>query len=531
MLKNSSVKNAGRSTTSLALITVGIIVIVVLSGYSLSILLSSSSTTITRSQTFSSSETSESSSTASTSSSSSSISTSSSAVASSLSNGFNAEVTSESTSAPLQNSNSTTSNSAISSNSSIAGVGGWLTYHAGNSRDGYDDQFPNIGSPSLSWSAEVDAPVFAEPLYYDGHVYIATENNTVYALNATIGAIAWSTHLGTPADSLAPPFECNNSSAQAPDIQPTIGITGTPVIDPNSSTIYVASLINGTGFVLFALSTASGHQQWNSSITASGFYYLPEEQRGALTLANGLIYVPFGGYSWDCVPPGPVGWIIAMSLNGTGEKYAYHQPTTTEADFWTPEGQSVDSSGFVFAVSGNSDNQSFDFGNSVIKFDPNLSFAYSPTNYFAATNWEYTNTNDLDLDTTGATLLPDNLIFSIGKDGVGYLLNASDLGGIGGQIFSAAICGYYSSWGGTAFAQGTIYVPCNNGTDALSLQLTGSHPSFVSLWNATGFWAGPPIVAGNAVWTVNILNGTIYALSPSNGSILLRPRQEMASSF
>ncbi len=362
--------------------------------------------------------------------------------------------------------------------------------------------------------------MYAEPLYYNGYVFIATENNSVYALSATTGAIVWSTHLGTPADSLAPPYACNGDG---PDITPIIGITGTPVIDPTTGTIYVAALIRNTGYVLFALNVHTGQEQWNASITASGFDYMPEEERGALALSNGLVYVPFGGYSYDCVQPGPIGWVFAMSTSG-GVVSAYEVPSGNEADVWTPEGVTVDSSGFVYIVTGNSYyNATYNYGDSVIKLTSNLTVV----SYFAPSNWAYLGPADLDQDTTGATLLPDNLIFSIGKSGVGYLLNSSDLGGIGGQLYSAQVCGSvaagwpYGAWGSTSYANSIIYVPCGTGLNALKLE-PGANPMFISLWNYTGIWAGPPIIAGDAVWTVDINSGNFYALNPQTGSVLFQ---------
>ena len=161
----------------------------------------------------------------------------------------------------------------------------------------------------------------------------------------------------------------------------------------------------------------------------------------------------------------------------------------------------------------------------MIKLTPDLSYINSTANYFAPSDWQYTNTNDLDFGTTGATILPGNLIFAMGKMNIGYLLNASNLGGINGQVYSAAVCGAvnstwpYGAWGATSFSDNVIYVPCGGGIDALSLQ-TGSHPSFKSLWNYTGFFPGPPIIAGGAVWTVAIPGGTLYGLNPLTGAVL-----------
>lgn len=416
----------------------------------------------------------------------------------------------------------TTSTTATTSADPAPYAGDWLTYHHDNSRAGSSGSITGIGAPYVAWKSQVDAAVYAEPLFYNGFVFIATENDSVYALNSTSGAIVWSNLLGTPANSLVSPYVCNG---HGPNITPTIGITGTPVIDPASGTIYVAALIGNLGYELFALNTNTGEQRWNATITAPNFQYLPEEQRGALALANGYVYVPFGGYSWSCFDPGPTGWVIAMSTSGSGQKYSFNVPTKMEGDIWTPEGVSVDSSGNVYVVTGDSNNQTYDLGNSVIKLTPHLRWINSSNNYFSPTNWQYINTNDLDLGDTGATLLPENLIFAMGKVNMGYLLNASNLGGIGGQVYNGTVCGNlnsswpYGAWGATSYFNNTIYVPCAGGLDALSLQ-SGADPTFESLWNYTGFFAGPPIIAGGVVWMVTIPDGTLFGLEPQNGAVL-----------
>ena len=403
---------------------------------------------------------------------------------------------------------SSTSKSATSS-SSLSVSGDWLTYHGSNLRDGTDVTLPGVGSLSVAWKSAVDAPVYAEPLAFAGSVFVATENDTVYSISATSGAVQWSQHLGTPADSLAAPYACQGNH---PDIEPTIGITGTPVIDPASDTIYVAALLNESGYGLYAINANTGQVRWELPIAPAGFGFVAEEQRGALAFANGLVYVPFGGYSWDCALAS--GWIVALSSNGNGTEYSYKVPAQAEADIWAPEGLSVDGSGFVYAVTADSLSTTppFDYGEAVLKLTSHLSLV----SYFGASNWETLNANDLDLGNTGATLLPGNLIFSIGKEGVGYLLNSSDLGGIGGQLYSSSVCSG-GAWGSTAFASGIIYVPCGNGLHALAVQ-GGAQPTFKSIWNCSGFFAGPPIVAAGAVWTFDIYNGTLFALNPQSGS-------------
>jgi polyvinyl alcohol dehydrogenase (cytochrome) len=442
--------------------------------------------------------------------------TSSSFVTSTTSSGSSSSSSSTtSSSASVSTSSSSTDTTSSTSTTATAYADGWVTYHGDNTRDGSYSLLSNVTTPSIAWNTSVDAAVYAEPLAFNGSVFVATENDTVYSLSATTGAVVWSMHLGTPANSSRAPFVCNGNH---PTIYPLIGITGTPVIDPVTGTIYAVALINDTGYRLFALNTNDGQVRWSTMINESGLSYTDQEQRGALTLANGLVYVPFGGYSFVCTGI-PFGWIVAYSFTGNGTSYSYKVPSTGEADIWAPEGLSVDSAGFIYAVTADSTammETPFDYGSSVLKLTPELSLVA----FFAPTNYLTLDESDLDLDTTGATLLPGHLVFSIGKEGVGFLLNSSDLGGIGGQLFSASVCPG-GAWGSTTFASGIVYVPCVNGLHALALQ-TGAHPSFTSLWNTTGFFAGPPIVAGGAVWTFDIYNGTLFALSPLTGATIAK---------
>ena len=81
-------------------------------------------------------------------------------------------------------------------------------------------------------SAALDGEIYGEPLVWAGRVYVATENNTVYALSAATGKVAWSAPSGHPGPV---------GSLPCGDITPTVGITGTPVIDPARSEIFVVA--------------------------------------------------------------------------------------------------------------------------------------------------------------------------------------------------------------------------------------------------------------------------------------------------
>jgi outer membrane protein assembly factor BamB len=373
--------------------------------------------------------------------------------------------------------------------------GDWLTYHGDNARTGYE-AVSNFTSVTCDWtSGTLDGAVYAEPLVYGGAVFVATENNSVYSLNATTGALMWRTNLGPPV--AGNELQCGN-------INPS-GITGTPVIDASTGLIFVVAFSHLHHF-LYGLVLQTGAVSSNRSAEPPGFIDTTQQERSALTLANGMVYVPYGGLAGDCGQYH--GWVVGLSANGTGSMDVYQVPTTREGAVWAPSGAAVDSSGTLYIATGNgASNDIFDHGDSVISLSPSL----SETGYFAPTNWVALNDNDQDLGSVGPTIVGPDLLFQIGKEGVGYLLNSSSLGGIGGQLFSANVC--VEAFGGTAYAAANLFVPCTDGL--LDLRISGD--SFSTVWQTQSFISGPPIVTGGVVWTVDTSTGTLYGFSVATG--------------
>jgi len=112
-----------------------------------------------------------------------------------------------------------------------------------------------------------------------------------------------------------------------------------------------------------------------------------------------------------------------------------------------------------------------------------------------------------------------HLVFQIGKDGIGYLLNESHLGGFGGQVYSSRVCN--AAYGGNAYAPPYLYVPCTDGLVALRV-VPGANPSFETAWKGPSFRAGPPIVVGGAVWVLDTASGNLYALNATSGQTIFR---------
>lgn len=383
----------------------------------------------------------------------------------------------------------------------VSGCAGWTTYHHDLSRTGADTSAPSILPAASAWTTPpLDGLVYAEPVVNNGRVYVATENDSVYALDLASGAVIWRTNVGTPVPRSALP--CGN-------INP-LGITGTPAIDPASNLIFFVAEVGPTiQHALVGLDLTTG--QPRVLVQGDPFIYAPtHQQRAALAVANGRVYWAYGGLNGDCGTYH--GTVLSVNTDGTG-LVGYVVPTHNRGAIWGTSGPAVDQAGNVWVATGNGDSlTTFDHSESVIKLTPTL----KEIGFFAPTNWASLNQNDADLGSTGPMLLPNDLVFQVGKGGVAYLLHQSSLGGIGSQLTSLSIgCGAY---GGDAFwGPSAIYVPCLSGTRALVLH---SGPSLSLLWTGPSDANGSPVFGGNTLWTVAVDTGKLYALNPLSGAVM-----------
>jgi outer membrane protein assembly factor BamB len=336
--------------------------------------------------------------------------------------------------------------------------------------------------------------VYAEPLVVGGRVIVATENNSVYAFDASAGTRLWGVHLGTPVSGGSLP--CGN-------IDPS-GITGTPVADPRSGLIDVVIYRSGFRHVLVALDVHSGAVRWQRPIDPPGRNYQTEQERAALSLANGRVYIPYGGLYGDCGHYH--GWVVGAPTSGpTGPLVTNQVPSDNEGGIWAPPGAAVDAAGNLYVATGNGSSSSFDYGNAVIRLTPSL----RATSYFAPPNSGALSESDTDLGSTGPQVLPGGRVFIAGKSQVGYLLDASNLGGVGNGLASI---GLPAAFGGDAYAHGTIYVPTVAGVVAVAV----NGDSLRMVWRQLAATESP-IVAGPAVWAIG--GGKLYQLDPATGAV------------
>jgi outer membrane protein assembly factor BamB len=389
-----------------------------------------------------------------------------------------------------------------------AGSGSWTVYHSDSVGTGVAGPVSAVDTQARVWiSPNVDGQIFGEPLVYAGQVYVATENDTVYALSADTGAVAWSAHLGSPVPAGSLP--CGN-------ISPSVGITGTPVIDPSRNEIFVVAdeLAGGSPeHRLFGLSTATGTVEMSQGMDPPGSDPAALLQRTGLTLDTGRVVFGFGGNFGDCASYR--GRVVAVpETGGTPEYFTVDAaPGESQGAVWMGGAAPVvDGAGHVWVSTGNgsvhSAGQAYDDSVGVLELSSSLQLMQ----FFAPSSWPADNSQDMDMS-TAPVLLPNGQVMLAGKSRIIYLLSGAHLGGIGGQQADlGSACGDDID-GGAALAGMTVYLPCLSGI--IAVRATSSPPALHLLWSS-GTGGGPPIVAAGLVWTIG-QNGTLYGLDPGTG--------------
>ncbi|MGI8665845.1 MAG: PQQ-binding-like beta-propeller repeat protein [Jatrophihabitans sp.] len=400
-------------------------------------------------------------------------------------------------SAPSSHSTALTSPPVAPSGSSAAPAGNadWPAYHGDSQRSGVSASMPAATGTLAATQVALTGQVYASPIVVGSTVIVATERNDVYGLDLS-GRQRWRQSLGSPTPRSALP--CGN-------IDP-LGITGTPVYDAASRSVFVVASIGTTvQHQLVSLDPATGAIRWRRSVDLPGTDAQAMQQRGALTVLDGRVWVPFGGLAGDC---GAYKGRLVGVPTGNGDPIAYTVPTTREAGIWTPPGATSYAGQLLVAVgNGESVGGRYDYSDSVLRLAGNrLVDSFSPT------SWASDNAADLDLGSQGPAVV-GQWVFIAGKSGIGYVLRADRLGGIGGQVWQGRVC---RSFGGTAVAGDTVYVPCTDGVRAVRISATGTASV---RWHASASIAGSPVLGGGRVYALDQSAGVLYALDPATGAV------------
>lgn len=359
------------------------------------------------------------------------------------------------------------------------------THHYDNYRTGWNQNETTLTPANVASSSFVhlgtvalDAQVDGQPLVVPGvlitagshqgiHdvVYVATEGNTIYAIDAEKGTVLLSPNFGT---TVAPPPICGRS--------PNLGIHSTPVIDLSSNTLYAVVYTQdsiGPAYRIHALDLGSLTDKVTAQVVAAthtltdgttfSFNATYQRQRPALLLANGNVYAAFGSFC-DAQANFSRGWLLGWST-GTLSPL----PTSDLIDIQTSapfniflssiwmsgNGPATDDLGNILFITGNSYYSTYDgvtnIQESVVKVSPTLS---SMVDLFTPNNQDSLDTSDLDFGSGGVMVLPDqpgslpHLAVAAGKAGTMFLLNEDHLGGfslknqvLGSYAVGACWCG------------------------------------------------------------------------------------------
>jgi len=372
----------------------------------------------------------------------------------------------------------------------------------------------------LNFSGTIVGNVYAQPLFLDATsspigpvVFVATESNNVYALNATNGSIIWQRNVGTPISS-GLPCGLNN-------INP-YGITGTPVIDIASRTIFFDAEVNGIGHQIFSLNGDTGaiNAGWPVTLNTavSGFDSSVQSSRAALGILGTVVYVPYGGRFGDC--GSYHGRLVGVQMNNPASLMNW-ATISTLAGVWGPGGVANDGTNLFVTTGNGTGGVTWSGSEAVIRLLPGPSFSGATTDYWAPANWASLDGTDTDLGGSGPILVdvpgatPSALVVALGKDGFAYLVNRSNLGGVSAPLASSHVgSGSIIQAAATYHTATSTYVVFRaNSTTLTSFRITATNPPTIATgWTKSQSGRGSPFVT-----TTDGTNNTIVWVVGSEG--------------
>ena len=286
---------------------------------------------------------------------------------------------------------------------------------------------------------------------------------------ANTGAVLWSTHIGTAVPSGRLP--CG-------DISPTVGITGTPVIDPARSEVFAVTdeaAGSSAQHYLVGVDLYTGAVILHQAITLPGSDQLAQLQRTGLALDDGNVVAGFGGNDGDC--GNYHGWVVSIPEGGGPQSRSRSHPTRETARGrcgwvellrWSTARATSGSPRATTAFVASSD--SYDNSDGVIELSPSMTLIHTSRQRRGTATTPVIST----CPRSPALVPADGLVFAAGKSHIGYLLSQSHLGGIGGQLQSVPSFCSADVDGGTAVSGTTVYEPCGAGVVAVATAAPGT---------------------------------------------------------
>jgi hypothetical protein len=393
----------------------------------------------------------------------------------------------------------------------------------------------NVNSVAFGklFSIPVQGYVYAQPLYAPGvpvpgngtHnvLYIATEHDMLYAFDADSGAQLWQVSFLINGATTVLPSDVGNTQ----DINPEIGITGTPTIDPTTNTLYVVVNTKESGNIIYrlhAIDITTGAEKLGGPVlinatvpgtapdgNGSTVPLNPQwaNQRPGLLLLNGYLYIGFSSHGDN----GPWhGWLLGYNKTTLMQTGAWcTSPNGKGNGIWAGgSGIAADAAGNAYVATGNGDytvqtpaappSTTIDFGDSLVKLGLTNGVPV-PTDYFTPWNQETLYYSDMDLGSGGVLVLPDqpgpflHILIQSGKQGQVYVVNRDKM-----------------------TSDGSHY--CNGCTS--DPEIIQSLSSGAGLWGMPAYWNSQIFLWGNG--------GHLQAYSLTNGMLSQSPTSESAES-
>ncbi len=454
------------------------------------------------------------------------------------------------------------------------------TSRGNNSRDGWYPNEPGlspevVGSSDFGqlFATQLNGQIYAQPLLVGHILLVATETNWVYGLNPVTGAIEWSRQIGKP---------FADASLKCGDLVPDLGITSTPTVDPATGIAYLVDQAHlpgnaGVAWFMNAINPATGAEMPRFPVEIKGppsnnplqpFVATKELQRSGLLFLDGVVYAAFGSH---CDYPPYSGIIVGVSTSGKQTTMWSDEGTGTGSGggIWQGGGGLVSPGpGQIFFESGNGFGESEDppvptpgskppanLGDSVVRLIVQPDGSLKAKNFFSMYDDRVVDEHDWDLAGAPVALPPElsaprypHLLVATGKQGVVYLLDRDNLGGVGeGPHGRDLVLGEYGPIGDTISTAGAwpgdggyVYVSTtqsatggagevyvfkftvtSKGLPTLRLVATGSQPTYFGV-------SGPLVTSdgtapGSAVvWTINgAAHLQAYDPVPKHGKLAL----------
>jgi outer membrane protein assembly factor BamB len=477
----------------------------------------------------------------------------------------------------------------VASTASAQTLSAWPKWHLDDANTGWNQQEGQLTAANVNtatfgkvWDSAVDGQVYAEPLYVAkvrmgrgqtaSLVVVATEHDSVYALDAATGATVWHASLGTSVPS---------GVVGCGDLTPEYGITSTPYIDTNPGIVYVVTKTLESGvqtYRLHALDLATGAERTGWGFVISGTFVVGggtpvtfnpniQLQRCGLVVIAHTIYVTFGSHC-DIQLNQYHGWMFGFDTRRPGTPTAVWNSTPDSSGLNEAAGgiwmsgasPSVDGHDNLYVMTGNApfdvDLGGYDAGDSFVKLGTRrgreITFSRLPEDYFCPSNQAFLDAVDADLGSGGTVVLPTqpntvtpDILVGGGKDALLRVLDRNAMGGFTGRLDQNApndvlqeVGGFAGGfWSSPAYAETAsgrfVYINAifdslkqySVGTDVNGrVQLTlaavspvgSSYPSMTPVISSSGLGAGTGVV-----WGLSRSTNALHAVDASNVGVEL----------